>query len=132
MEARFAVALARVAEGFVERAVGAFGRVCEDARDDELRLVVEGFVGALAFGADLRPLVVEVVYATPRVQSGRGHGLELRERHSAERLLGRERPPSVQHPCYLLLGSFRTRRHVGSFLCAFGARLRGVSIGRAS
>jgi hypothetical protein len=48
-QATLAFALSGVAERFVEGAVRSFGRVCEDAVDDELGFRQEGVVGAVAF-----------------------------------------------------------------------------------
>lgn len=126
VEAGFVFALAGVAEGFVEGAVGAFGGVGEDAGDDLFGFGVEGPVGAVAVGDGLRPFVVEFVDAPARAQRRLGDGLELRERHPAERLVGRERAPGVEHPLDLLFRGLRAGRHVRLPFCAPQGRTVGA------
>src|SRR2546423_12827735 len=111
-EARFVFALACVAEGFVERAVGAEVWVCEYARDDEFGLVCDGVVGCVALCDGLRALVVEVFDVLARGARARDERLVLRQRHPAESLVGRERPPGVQHPLHPLFNKFWTPWHV--------------------
>jgi hypothetical protein len=131
-EAGFAFALACVAEGGVEGAVGAFRGVADDAVDDELRLRVEYVVGLLARGERLRYLVVEVVYALAcRACGADRRRLELCKRHPAERFVGRERPPSVEHPFHLLFSVFRAFGHVSVPFCAPWAHTWVVDFRRA-
>jgi hypothetical protein len=117
-ESRAAVALAGVAEGLVEGAVGSLGRVGEDARDDELGFRRERFVGVVARGDLLTELVFEFFDALARGACGGGCRLELRYRHPAEGLVGRERAPRVDHSIHLLFSVFGTWHGKESFLCA--------------
>lgn len=102
-QAALAVRLPGVAHGFVEGAVCAFRGVREDACDDELCFVEEGFVGLFACGDGLRALVFEVVYKLTRGPCGFGHSLKLLESHPAEGFRGRERFPRVQYSLHLEL-----------------------------
>src|SRR5437016_1682169 len=111
-QAALAHALACVAEGFVERAVEAVGRVCQHACYDESGLSRESIVGGLAPGDGLCQLVVEVFDALASGPRRRYNRLVLCQRHPAESLVGRERPPGVQNPLHSLLVVFRTRRHL--------------------
>src|SRR5215204_1999252 len=120
-QTRLALALACVAEGFVERAVGAFGRVGEDAGDDELRPGVEGGVGALALGDGLRDVILVVLDAQADVARGLGRLLKLGQTRPAEALLRRNRAPRVEHPLNLLLETLGTRHVCRPFLCALRA-----------
>lgn len=118
MEAGFACAPAGVAEGFVEGAVVAEGRVGDDARDDQFGFGLEGLVGAVALGDGVRSLRIEVFESPTRVERRRRHGLELRERHPAETLVGSQRAPGVSHLVDLLFHVSRTGRHVRFPFCA--------------
>jgi len=85
---RAAFAFPRVAHGFVQSAVGAFGGIGKDAVDDLLRLRCKGRVGFFAGVDGAGELVLEIVDLFACVDGGLGGGLELRERHAAKDLVG--------------------------------------------
>jgi len=60
-ESALAFALSGVAEGFVERAVRALGRVCKHAVDDKLHLVERDFVCNVARSDGLQALFFQIV-----------------------------------------------------------------------
>src|SRR5205085_1515925 len=96
-----AFALARVAEGLVEVAIGALFRVADDAVDDALNELQALFVDDVAL--DLLGLLLALKHAQliARFEGALHRRLELRQRHPAERLVGRERLPSVDDAHYL-------------------------------
>src|ERR1051326_6039864 len=106
-ESGLALARAGVAEGVVKVAVGSLFGVADDAVDDQTGQTHALHINGVALYLFRLKLIFEPCYLVARVEGGLDGGLELRQRHPAERLVRRERIPPLDDVVELLKRDFR-------------------------